>query len=238
MPGGALGINVSKHCFSQSWTDAPGVESCKRAVAQRVTVVEPHQLHEHVGDEHTEVFDVARLILKRHDLDAWLLGPRSLSWRGRNLQDSALLFLHPGWLYFRMRALVRHAATLRLHIVRGRDGLRTYPHLGLGGLRDDRRGGGIPPRCRHSGRSAGRRRVGRFLVLVPVLVEGGDIESDVGAGAVAGLRPVSRGKPRRRVLGARVDVSSLAALRRGRKRRDWRGRREGGLWGGRRVESP
>jgi hypothetical protein len=123
-----------------------------------------------------------------------------------------------------------------VYIVGGRHGLRSNPHLGLGRLRDDRRGGGIPPLCRRNCGSTRRRRAG-FLVFV-VVVERDSVGAVIGAGVVAGLGPVGGGKSRGRVLCSLVCVASLATLGGRRKGGHWGRRREGGLWGGRRVEPP
>jgi hypothetical protein len=53
------------------------MEPCKSTVAQWIPIVQPNQLHEHVGDKHTEVLDIAQFVLQRHDLHVGLLGPCS-----------------------------------------------------------------------------------------------------------------------------------------------------------------
>lgn len=50
----------------------PGVEARQLAVLQREGVVQPHKLHEHVGDQNAQVLDVARLIADGHYFGVWV----------------------------------------------------------------------------------------------------------------------------------------------------------------------
>lgn len=55
----------------------PRVEPRQLAITERIAIVQAHQLHEHVGDQYTQVLDIARLVLERHDLDTGFLRSRS-----------------------------------------------------------------------------------------------------------------------------------------------------------------
>lgn len=59
----------------------PRVEARKLSVSERHRVVQPHKVHEHLGDQHAQVLRIARLVLQRHDLDGGVLRPRALSRR-------------------------------------------------------------------------------------------------------------------------------------------------------------
>ena len=179
---------VSKRSFVCLGRHSPRMESCQCTIPQRIAVIEPYQLHEHVGDEHAKVLDVARLVLEGHDLDARLLRSGSLCRRSRHLQDSARLSRDPRRLYRRARALPRRRPILGRCILRGCSRLRCHPQLRLWGLRDDGRGGGNPPRFRRNGRSTqGGRRRG---VLGSVALAGSDvgvaISVGVGLGSIGG----------------------------------------------------
>ena len=218
------------------------MESCQRTVPQRVAVVEAHQLHEHVGDEHAQVFDIARLVLEGHDLEAGLLRAGSLGWRCRHLQDGAHGGRNGRGLCGSGHALARRRTRTGQCIVCGRSRLRRGPQLRLCGLRDGRRGGGNAPlrgRNGSSTRGVGRRGVGgRGEVAGGRLGAAlGDVEGE-GEGVLGGLWAVGGGEAGRGVLGAVIHVAPLAALGRGGRRRCWRRRRKAGLGRGRRVEAP
>jgi hypothetical protein len=208
------------------------MEPRESPVPKRIPIVQAHQLHQHVGDEHAEVLHVAGLVLQGHDLDIRLLGSRSLSGRRRYrcLQDGAGLLGDCRWSSCQTCALARRLPTLRLCILCGRNRLRRYPHVRLWGLRDDGRGGGRPPLCRRNGGCGQGGRVRLCLRPAPVGV------GSVGAGV--GGRSIGGGQAWRGVLGARIHVASLAALRRRRERRCRRGCCECWLGRGRRVEPP
>lgn len=72
-----------------------GVEARQLAVLQWEAVVQPHQLHEHVGYQDTKIFDVAGLVLDGHHLDVGIKRLR-LRWRSIILLLLLLLLLARG----------------------------------------------------------------------------------------------------------------------------------------------
>lgn len=211
---------------------APRVKSRKSAVPQWIAIIQAHQLHEHIGDQHAKILDIARLVQQRHDLYVGVLGPCSFGRRSRHLQDGTLGLVHHGRL-FGVRIFLGRLPLRGLDVLCRGDGLRIHPQLGFWRLRDDGGGGGVPPRrSLRCCRSSERGRVDGDL---------GDVDVDV-AGVGLGRGVVGGGQAWRGILGARVDVAPLAALRRrrGRGRKGWHGRGggEGWPWALGRVEPP
>lgn len=68
----------------------PRVEARQLAVLEREPVVQPHQLHEHVGDQDAQVFDVACLVQDGHRLGIRI---ERLRWRGGFIVLRLLLLL-------------------------------------------------------------------------------------------------------------------------------------------------
>lgn len=188
--------------------NVPRVEPCQLPVAERVAVVQAHELHEHVGDEHAQVLDVARLVLERHDLDAGFWRAQPFDGRRRPLPPlrGACFGGNNALLVLVARGVSRRLPRVGLSMLCG-CGRRVDAQRWLGrrwrvcGGSSRSRGGALWPLCIHDGgRAEGRRGglVGRGLLLLVRRVVGG-------------------GKARGRVLGAGVGVGvgALRALRRG-----------------------
>ena len=215
--------------------NVPRVEPRQLTVAERMAVIQAHQLHEHVGDEHAQVLYFTRLVLERHDLDVGFWRAQPFGGRPRHLlfqrgscigrHDTLLLLLllFP-WSFPRRSPALRLGVLvgLLLLLLLGDRRLRVNPQRRLGrrwrlrrGSRN--RGGNLCPLCIHDGgRAEGR-----------------------GGGCVGGRRRgwvVGGGIASGRVLGAGVGVGvgSLGALRRGRGAAEQRH----GFGGLRRVEAP
>lgn len=69
------------------------MEARQLAVLQRQAVVQPYQLHEHVGDQDAQVLDVACLVLDGHDLGVWIMRLRLRLRRGGGMLRLRLLLL-------------------------------------------------------------------------------------------------------------------------------------------------
>jgi hypothetical protein len=181
------------------------VKSREGPVPERLLVVNAHQLHEHVGDQHAQVLHVARLVQKRHNSHVGFLCPCTLCWRrGYYLQDSARLWWDRLLLDYGPRALSRRRSTLWLCILSRREGLRIHPRGGLWRLRGDRYGGGLPPL---GGRGGKCSQWGDFCGTLAAGTGSGVGIGGLGRGVEGG------GQAWWGVLCADVDVAPLAALR-------------------------
>lgn len=133
------------------------MKSSELPVPQWYFVVQAYELHQHIGNEHTQVFGVTSLVLSRHLLDRLRVCPRFLlsidhschSWQGSHRLIVCCAF----WRRRELLCMIRGYSELRFRrrrsrrILRGRGLGHGWVGRGLFALVSPGRSGGICSGC-------------------------------------------------------------------------------------------